>query len=144
MYRIILCLVALAFLAGVILVKLDPLGADETPGAANAANDVRVEQAEDDGEKPEAKSRIVRALLDWLDENEGDGTEEERELVRDTLMEADEELHRSLGDNLKEKIRRANRKPPRIIVGDPKRRQSMETPSTDQPLAPVNPDAPIR
>jgi hypothetical protein len=143
MYRIILCVVALAFLAGVVFVKLNPISADEAPDVPNATNDPRVEQDDDDDDHPEAKSRIVRALLEWLDENEEDGADEERELIRDTLLEADDELHRSLGDNLKDKIQRANRKPPRIIVG-PQKRTSMETPSTDQPLVPVNPDAPIR
>jgi len=71
----------------------------------------RADDADDRSDRSEEpKSRIVRALLDMLDEMDDEGTSEERRLIRRTLLDADEELHDSLGDNLEQKIRRANRK----------------------------------
>jgi hypothetical protein len=70
------------------------------------------------GDEPrEPKSPIVRELLKRLDEIAGDGSEEESKLVRDVLLDADEELSNSLGDHSRDKILKANNKPPMIRVG---------------------------
>jgi hypothetical protein len=60
----------------------------------------------------EPKSPMVRAILKVLEEiGTEQGTEEERRLVREQLLQADAELAQSLGDNSRRKIMQANQKP---------------------------------
>jgi hypothetical protein len=58
-----------------------------------------------------AKSPMVRALLKVMEEiGTEQGTEEERKLVKEQLMRADQELSASLGDNSRRKIVQANQR----------------------------------
>lgn len=79
-----------------------------------------------------AKTEIVRALLATLDEVKGDGEGAKNDLrgilladddelaeLRRSLVEADVELRRILGDNSKRLILAANKKPVVPIVGTP-------------------------
>lgn len=74
----------------------------------------------------EAKSRLIRALLHELSKleeqgGEGIGTDEERSLIRRTLMQADAEISRSFGGNSVDAIRRYNNRRPPVIVRPDKR-----------------------
>ena len=64
----------------------------------------------------QAKTPIVRSLLEALDDVEGEDDDVEREL-RHILREADEELSQVLGENSRRLIEDANKKPPAPVVG---------------------------
>jgi hypothetical protein len=63
-----------------------------------------------------AKTPIVRALLQAIDEVKGESDEAKDELRR-ALWEADDELERMLGDNSRRLILDANRKPLLPVIG---------------------------
>ena len=62
------------------------------------------------------KTRIVGALLDVIDNVKVD-SEEVKDGLKNDLRKADGQLHGILGDNSREKIMRANKKPVPPIVG---------------------------
>ena len=68
----------------------------------------------------EAKTRIVRSLLDLIDEIKGETQEVKDELKR-SLLEADDQLSQILGGNSKRLIMAANKKPPIPVIGGPVR-----------------------
>lgn len=63
-----------------------------------------------------AKTRIVRSMLDVVDDVRGESKEVKDEL-KESLLEADEELSRVLGGNSRRLIEQANKKPPVPIIG---------------------------
>lgn len=82
---------------------------------------------------PEAKSQIVRALLQAIDEIKGESREVKDELRR-SLLAADDELAGVLGDTPKQLILNANKKPTVAIIGrraDPSARSK----ATEKPAA---------
>ena len=64
----------------------------------------------------EAKSQIVRALLEAIDEIKGESPEVKDELRR-SLLAADDDLAQLLGDSGKQLILNANKKPAATILG---------------------------
>jgi hypothetical protein len=83
----------------------DPLDDVLAPAATGTANNAGA------ADKGVAKSPMVRALLKVMEElGTEQGTEEERRLVKEQLMRADEELSTSLGDNSRRKIMQANQR----------------------------------
>ncbi len=88
-------------------------GVAPNPGAP-AGNEPR------DADRP-VKTRLVRALLQTIDEMQGESPEV-KESLRRSLREADAELSQVLGGKSKQLIRQANRKPPALVVGEPDRR----------------------
>lgn len=81
------------------------------------------------------KSPFIRKLLGLVEQAEG-GTSEERRLVRRVLMDADEDLRKSLGNNLRQKILDANNRPAEIRIG----RQSEVRPPAEEPPARKTPE----
>lgn len=59
-------------------------------------------------DRPEVKTRFLRALLEALDDVE-DGDREDRDFVRESIERADEELNQILGGHATERILAANR-----------------------------------
>jgi len=99
------------------------VGGGPTPGKKGpAAKQPAQPQPPAAKEKPrvqadgEAQTRIVKALIDALDEVEAD-SDEARDEVRRTLLESDMQLRHVLGDNSRRMILKANRKPPIPVVG---------------------------
>ena len=78
----------------------------------------RVDAAETDSNvgTSEAKSQIVRALLEAIDEIKGESPEVKDELRR-SLLAADDDLAQVLGDSGKQLILNANKKPAATILG---------------------------
>ena len=60
----------------------------------------------ENGERPKLKSRLGRSLVEQLDRIEG-GTDEERNLIHDTLRKNDETVDRALS-NMSGRIEAAN------------------------------------
>ena len=89
---------------------------------------------------PAAKSQIVRALLQAIDEIKGESPEVKEELRR-SLLAADDELAGVLGDTGKQLILNANKKPAATIIGgraDPSaRRDAAEKPSAGKRGSPL-------
>lgn len=81
--------------------------------------DVETDAENDEERKP--KTAIVRAVWETLDrieiEEEGDIFEDvDRDELEEILLDADEELYHSLGDNPRQMILRANRKRQPFVV----------------------------
>lgn len=87
------CLLFVAFIATLFLAR------------ASAQNLIESGQADE-----EAKSPIVRALLEILDNSGGDASDEERRGVRTMLKDSDPELSKSMGRTPLKLILEANRK----------------------------------
>lgn len=86
----------------------------------------------------EAKHPLVRALLDSL--NGVEAEEADIRSVRQSLYDADEELVRVGGDNLREAILRANQKPPTLLI-HPEYQEPLEVvPTDDVAPTPADPD----
>ena len=66
-----------------------------------------------DDESDEPKTEIIKALLAALDESDGDDDDDAdtKQGLKQSLMQADSELSRILGDNSKRLIQQANKKP---------------------------------
>lgn len=87
-----------------------------------------------------AKTPIVAALLTVLDEI-ADADKDAEDVVRDALTQADAQLSTILGDNSKQRILRANQKPPiRVPVEPPRRRPPAKT-DNDRDAGSKNPTA---
>ena len=118
------------------VVSVDASGADVTGpaspgGQAEDAQSMRVAQRSNEsgrGQSTQPRSRIICRLLEMLGEVKDEGTPEERKLIREILLKADEELYKSLGENARKKILEANKKPPVLKI---RRRRTMG----DQPRA---------
>ncbi|MHC4398662.1 MAG: hypothetical protein ACYTG0_03185 [Planctomycetota bacterium] len=89
-----------------------PVADAPQPNEAPAPEEVKQREA--------AKTEIVRALLEALDEEPGDSQEVKNEVTQ-MLLNADEELAGVLGDNRKRLILQANRKLQLPIIGEPPR-----------------------
>lgn len=87
-----------------------------------------------DNSSREAKHPLVRALLDSL--NGVDAEEADIRSVRQSLLDADEDLVRASGANLREAILRANQKPPVLMV-----HPEYQEPVPSAPLDGAAPDA---
>jgi hypothetical protein len=93
--------------------------------------------------KDEVKTPILRSLLDSLDGMQ-EGTDEEKDGLRQMLYEADVELRDALGTNLRDSIRAANNNRSKAILVKPpvrrlplkKRPEVKPAPSTTPPTAP--------
>ncbi len=72
--------------------------------------------AGDAAEEDEVKTPMVRALLETVDQVEGEGDDVKKEMKR-LLREADKELSKVLRGNSRQLIMKANRKPPSPVVG---------------------------
>lgn len=70
---------------------------------------------EDSSKTNDVRTAMVRALLDAVDEVEGQGEDTKKEMKR-LLREADKELAKVLSGNSKRVITKANRKPPAPVV----------------------------
>ena len=81
--------------------------------APDAAKDSRQAAS---AEPDEAKTRIIRTLVELIDQLKGEKQEVKDELKK-SLIEADEQLSQVLGDNSKRLIMQANRKPPVLVIG---------------------------
>ena len=77
----------------------------------------KVEAPNAPADAPAAKTPIIRALLQAIDEIKGE-SDEAKEQLRRSLWEADDELARLLGDNSKRRILEANRKPAVRVIGE--------------------------
>jgi hypothetical protein len=77
------------------------------PAARPTVPGKRRPQAEVPQNKDEVKTPLLRSLLDSLDEMQ-EGTDEEKDGLRQMLYEADVELRHSLGSNMRKTIRDAN------------------------------------
>lgn len=87
----------------------------------------------------EPKSNLIRSLMKMLDD-EGAASSEEKQRVRDMLMDADAELARSGGANLMKTIMDANKKPVGFRVGGTKsRRRSVDGAAPQKPGEEVKP-----
>lgn len=92
-------------------------GAAAPAGQAPAGENVAQAPQRPQGNRPaggrndEVKSSLVRSMLDVLDGMTDQGTDEEHGKIRSILLEADEELHRTLESDLTQKIRDANKRP---------------------------------
>ena len=98
--------------AGLLLTGCDV--EDDAKAAGKAAGNAAPQKTQN---AQEVKTPIVRSLLKALDEAEG-GTDEERESVRQTLLDSDEELSNILGDNSRRLIERANKKALAPVICD--------------------------
>ncbi len=79
------------------------------------------DQSDQNGNETEGdhvRTRIVRALLDALDDVKDEDPEVKNDL-RKALLEADKQLRAILGKNSQRKILKANQKPPIPVVGRP-------------------------
>lgn len=85
------------------------------PGRAKAQpqGDAAQGNAEKNGDY---KSRIARALNGAFNELDGEETDEERELIRQSLDQNDEELARVLEGNSREAILAANQRLPEVVI----------------------------
>jgi hypothetical protein len=88
--------------------------AQTQPEAAVAAGQADSAQADDQEAAnftaEDAKTPLVKRLLESLQEMGQEGTDEERKLIRKLLHDADDELAKSLGDNSRKKIMAANKR----------------------------------
>lgn len=114
------------------------LKAEQGPRFAQAADDAEVDAMRDaadrlaqrqqprDNEEKKLKSKFGRFLMDLFDGVQG-ASDEERQLVEDTLRENDEILHEVLEEDLSAKIRAANNRHGRprggVILPPPVERQ---------------------
>lgn len=86
-----------------------------------------------------ARTRIVAALLTVLDEI-ADADKDAEDVVRDALAQADAQLSTILGANSKERILRANQKPPIRVPIEPRRRSPAKV-GNDRDAGSKNPTA---
>ena len=89
--------------------------ADNVPGAAGEAGGAGAQ---------EVKTPIVAALLKTLEELPDEGTADEHALIRQVLLESDEELSKSLGASAHRKILHANKSRPAPKVRPHRRRHT--------------------
>ncbi|NQU24745.1 MAG: hypothetical protein HQ567_25970 [Candidatus Nealsonbacteria bacterium] len=103
---------------------------DDKPAGQPAKND-RADDAE-------PQTKIVRALLDAIDEVDGED-EDVKDELRQSLRESDKELRKVLGSNSRRLIEQANKKPPAPMVvpatnrpakGKPKKDEAVEDQAT--------------
>lgn len=87
--------------------------------SGSAGGDALVGQAGDENQDSSAaKTPLVRALLQTIDEIQGESPEV-KDSLRRTLREADRELGKVLGGKSKQLIAQANRKPAPLVIGEP-------------------------
>ena len=89
--------------------------ADNVPGAAGGAGGAGAQGVE---------TPIVAALLKTLEELPDEGTADERALIRQVLLDSDEELSKSLGASARRKILQANKRRPAPKVRPHRRRHT--------------------
>lgn len=102
---------------GAALVCWGNFGCGLRPGSAQAEPQGDAADGAADKKNGEGyKSRIARALNGAFNELSGEGTDEERELIRQSLDQNDEELARVLESNPREAILRANQRLPEVVI----------------------------
>ncbi len=107
----------------------------ETPKPADGKK-----QAASADESGEPKTRIVRSLLDAIDniddevadDFDSDENNSVKDQMRRTLREADKELKDVLGKNSKRKIMEANKKPPIPVICEPAKPPVSKKPEEDK------------
>ncbi len=109
----------------------------------SAGGDALVGQAgNEDQESSSVKTPLVRALLQTIDEVQGESPEV-KDSLRRSLREADRELGKVLGGKSKQLIAQANRKPAPLVIGEPAQPAAkvddVEKPSSKPEKVPVAP-----
>jgi hypothetical protein len=127
-------LAAIAALIGVrafIAAQDDPTAREVPAERSQAALRATSSQAGQAG-RQEAQTRMIRALLEALDEIEGE-PEDVKDQIRRSLLESDVELEKLLGDNSRRLIMKANRRLPAPVVGGSAPRASGAAKEAEKP-----------